>query len=105
MKLGIIIPRSDPESVYDTLRLAVYALKYGDEAKVFLSGAGVEIDRIKTHGSCPTTGPGSLELRRTLLACGSCLKLRESQGSDTCPLSSMSDEYEIIRESDKVLSV
>ena len=58
MKLGIIIPRSDPESVYDTLRLAVYALKYGDEAKVFLSGAGVEIDQIENSRFMSDNRPG-----------------------------------------------
>ena len=31
------------------------------------------------------------------LACGKCLKLRESEGSEICPLSTLKDFYEIVR--------
>ena len=106
MKLGIIITRSDPESVYNTLRLAVYALKQGDEVKIFLSGAGVEMDRIEdSKFNIRQEAQAVLDAGGRFFACGSCLKLRESRGMDMCPLSSLSDEYEIICESDKVLSV
>jgi uncharacterized protein involved in oxidation of intracellular sulfur len=37
-------------------------------------------------------------------ACGTCLKLRQSQGTELCPLSTMADLYEIIRDSDRVVS-
>jgi len=40
----------------------------------------------------------------TILACGTCLKLRNSSGSELCPLSTMKDLYEIIRDSDKVVT-
>ena len=39
-----------------------------------------------------------------ILACGTCLKIRHSEGSELCPLSTMKDLYEIIRDSDKVIS-
>ncbi len=38
------------------------------------------------------------------LACGTCLKLRESAGSEVCPLSTLKDLYEIVRDSDRVLT-
>ncbi len=39
-----------------------------------------------------------------ILACGTCLKIRHSEGSEMCPLSTMGDLYEIVQESDKVLT-
>ena len=47
MKLGLIISQTDPETVFNALRLALYSLKQGDEVRVFLSGRGVEIDQIE----------------------------------------------------------
>jgi len=38
-------------------------------------------------------------------ACGSCLKLRDSAGSEICPLSTLKDEYEIVRDCEKVVTV
>lgn len=39
-----------------------------------------------------------------ILACGTCLKIRQQNGSELCPLSTMKDLYELIRESDKVVT-
>ena len=38
------------------------------------------------------------------LACGTCLKLRESEGSEICPLSTLKDLYEIVRDSDRLVT-
>ncbi|MBI2434948.1 MAG: DsrE family protein [Candidatus Hydrogenedentes bacterium] len=106
MKLGIIISRSDPESVYNILRLGVYAVNQGDEVKVFLSGAGVEIDRIDDASfDVRQQAQALLDAGGAFFACGSCLKLRASQGTEVCPLSTLRDEYDIVRDSDKVLSI
>ena len=40
----------------------------------------------------------------SILACGTCLKIRESEGSEMCPLSTMKDLYEIVKESDRVVT-
>ena len=39
-----------------------------------------------------------------LLACGTCLKLRQSEGTEMCPLSTMNDLYQLVNECDKVLT-
>ena len=39
-----------------------------------------------------------------ILACGTCLKVRGSEGTELCPLSTMKDLYELVRDSDKVVS-
>jgi len=106
MKLGMIIAQTDPETVFNALRVALYSLEQGDEVRIFLSGKGVEIDQIedpkfdvKGHARKVLDAGGEF------LACGACLKLRDSEGSEVCPLSTLKDHYEIVRDSDKVITV
>jgi uncharacterized protein involved in oxidation of intracellular sulfur len=106
MKLGIIITQTEPETVFNALRLALYAVKQGDEVKIFLSGRGVEIDKI-TDASFDVKAEAEkfLSAGGKFFACGTCLKLRNSNGSELCPLSTLKDHYEIVRDSDRVITV
>jgi uncharacterized protein involved in oxidation of intracellular sulfur len=106
MKLGMIITQTDPETVFNGLRLALYSLEQGDEVRIFLSGKGVEIDRIEDP-KFDVKGQAQkvLEAGGQFLACGACLKLRDSEGSEVCPLSTLKDQYEIVRDSDRVISL
>ena len=105
MKLGIIIYSNDAETVWNAFRLGVFSLKQKEAVKVFLLGKGVECESIDT-GKFKVTEQIKLfvDCGGNILACGSCLKIRNSQGSETCPLSTMKDLYDIIKESDKVLT-
>jgi len=105
MKLGMIITQTDPETVFNALRLALYSLEQGDEVRIFLSGKGVEIDRIEDP-KFDVKGQARKVLNAggQFLACGTCLKRRKSEGSEMCPLSTLKDHYEIVRDSDKVLT-
>lgn len=106
MRLGIIITQIDPETVFNTLRLAEYSLEQGDEVRIFLSGKGVEIDRIEDHiFNVKKQARAVLDAGGEFLACGTCLKLRDSEGSEICPLSTLKDHYEVIRDSDRVINV
>jgi sulfur relay (sulfurtransferase) complex TusBCD TusD component (DsrE family) len=106
MKLGIIITQTDPETVFNALRLAHYSLKQGDQVRIFLSGRGVEIDQIKdSKFDVKTQAQQVLDAGGQFFACGSCLKLRNSAGSEICPLSTLKDHYEIVRDSDKVITI
>lgn len=106
MKLAISITQTDPETVFNALRLANYSLKQKDEVKIFLSGRGVEIDCITdTKFDVKKLARDVLDAGGAFFACGTCLKLRESDGSEICPLSTMKDQYEIIRDADKVVTV
>lgn len=106
MKLGIIITHTDAETVFNALRLALYSLQQGDEVRLFLSGKGVEIDRIEDPKfKVKPLAQQVLDAGGQFLACGACLKLRDSKGSDICPLSTLKDQYEVVRDSDKVLMV
>lgn len=106
MKLGIIITQTDPETVFNTLRLAFYRLEQGDRVRIFLSGRGVEIDRIE-DAKFDVRGLAQKVLTAggQFHACGACLKLRDSDGSEVCPLSTLKDHYEIVRDSDRVVTV
>ena len=105
MKLGLVIAQTDPETVFNALRLALYSLEQGDEVRIFLSGKGVEIDRIEdTRFDVKGQAQKVLNAGGQFLACGTCLKLRKSGGSEICPLSTLKDHYDIVRDSDKVLT-
>lgn len=106
MKLGVIITQTDPETVFNALRLALYSLKQGDEVRIFLSGRGVEIDRIEDARFNVKAEAGKfLAAGGRIFACGTCLKLRNSEGSELCPLSTLKDHYEIVRDSDRVITI
>ncbi len=105
MKLGIIISQTEPETVFNALRLANYGLKHGDTVKIFLVGKGVELDKITDPKfNVREQTVAVLAAGGQFLACGTCLKLRESAGSAVCPLSTLKDLYEIIRDSDRLLT-
>ena len=47
--------------------------------------------------------PGNLSHDKggQILVCGTCLKLRHTDGTELCPLSTMANLYKLINESDK----
>jgi sulfur relay (sulfurtransferase) complex TusBCD TusD component (DsrE family) len=105
MKLGIVIYSEDSETVWNAFRLGNFALTQKDEVKVFLLGKGVESESIDTEKFKVTEQMKILVSNGgKIFACGSCLKIRYSEGSETCPLSTMKDMYSIIAESDKVIT-
>ncbi|ACB77726.1 DsrE family protein [Opitutus terrae] len=105
MKLGIILSQTEPETVFNALRLANYALKQGDSVKIFLMGKGVALDQIDdARFAVREQAQAVLAAGGQFLACGTCLKLRASEGSEICPLSTLKDLYEVVRDSDRVLS-
>jgi len=106
MKLGMIITQTDPETVFNALRLALYSLDQGDEVRIFLSGKGVEIDQIEDPKfNVRAQSQEFLDAGGELFACGTCLKLRGSEGSEVCLLSTLADHYEIVRDSDRLVTV
>lgn len=105
MKLGIVIYSNDPETVWNAFRLGVFSLKKSDAVKVFLLAKGVESESLDTE-KFRVTEEMSLFIKSggEILACGTCLKIRQSEGSEMCPISTMEDLYKIICESDKVVT-
>lgn len=105
MKLGIVISTMEPETVFNALRLGNFALARKDEVNVFLVAKGVEIDRIESEAfDVKAQARALLDAGGKIMACGTCLKLRKSGGSDLCPLSSMKDLYDLVASSDRVVT-
>ncbi|MDP3744985.1 MAG: DsrE family protein [Methylotenera sp.] len=105
MKLGIVIYSNESETVWNAFRLGVFSCKQGDTVSVFLLGMGVEAeslisDKFNVVGQMHSF----LEAGGSILACGTCLKIRQSEGSDICPISTMQDLHALILDSDRLLS-
>ena len=106
MNLGIIIYSSDAETVWNAFRLGVFSLQEGDKVKTFLLAIGVECEKlVDDKFNVMEQMQLFVDNGGEILACGTCLKIRNSEGSELCPLSTMKDLYEMIRDSDKVISV
>ena len=105
VKLGIVIYSSDSETVWNAFRLGVFASKKDDTVKIFLLAKGVEWESLDTDKFHITEEMQTfVQSGGEILACGTCLKIRQSEGSDLCPLSTMEDLYNIIDESDKTVT-
>lgn len=105
MKLGVVVYSNDSETVWNAFRFANFAVKEGDDVQVFLLGKGVECESLDTDKFTVTDQLRTLvDNGGTIFACGSCLKIRQSEGSDVCPVSTMRDLYELVRNSDKIVT-
>lgn len=106
MKIGIVISQNRPETVWNALRIANFSRNMQDEVRVFLIGEGVEAEvvdiveefRIGEQLQAFTAGGGKI------WACSTCLSLRQLQVSDHIQHGTLSELYEIIRQSDKLLT-
>jgi uncharacterized protein involved in oxidation of intracellular sulfur len=106
MKLGIILSTNNAETNWNAFRLANLAITKGDDVTIFLLGEGVEYEKNSsdTFNIRQQVDTFLLSDRAKILACGTCMKSRNKQGSDTCPISGLTELYEITAVSDKVLS-
>ena len=105
MKLGIVIHGNESETVWNAFRLGIYSLGQDDTVRVFLLGKGVECEQLDTEQFKVTEQMSDfVDKGGDILACGTCLKIRQQKGSDICPLSTMADLYELVSDSDRVLT-
>ena|SRR3989338_8683668 len=104
-KIGVIISSNDAETCWNAFRFANFCLNSKDEAKVFLIGKGVEYQQISSaEFNIVEQAEKLLGAGGKIFACGTCLKQRNSSGSNLCPISTMQDMYKIIAESDKIVT-
>lgn len=104
MKIGIILSNTDPELVWNALRFANTAILGGHQVKIFLLGAGVEIENIKSEKFDVQDQLAKFnEQSGIMLACGTCVKSRQMQFG-ACPISTMKDMLKLVEESDRVLT-
>lgn len=105
MKIGIIISSNDAETCWNALRYANFALNQKDDVSVFFMGKGVEYQKISTD-KFNTINQAEIFIKEKgrIFACGTCIKSREQAASQMCPISTMKDMYDIIKESDKIIT-
>ena len=105
MKLGIIIFSTDSEVVFNAFRLANFSLEKEDEVSVFLMAKGVEFESLDSEQfPIVLLANQFIEKFGNILACGTCLDLRNQNSTELCPMSTMNDLYELIRDCDKTVS-
>lgn len=105
MKFGIIVYSTDAEVVFNAIRLANYSLTEKDDVRLFLLASGVEYESLDSvHFPIIDLAQSFLNQGGHIMACGTCLKLRQKDGSELCPLSSMKDLYQLVRDCDKTVT-
>ena len=105
MKLTIMLSNSNAETNWNALRLANLALGKGDGVSTFLIGEGVEYGK---HSSprfdIQNQVERFLESGGKILACGTCMAVRKQGSTKECPQGGIEDLYNLIVESDKVIT-
>lgn len=105
MKIGVVISSNDAETCWNAIRYANFAIGQKDEVKIFFMGKGVEYQKIGTDKfNTVSQAEKFMQSGGKIYACGSCIKSREQEGTEMCPINTMKDMYEIIKESDKVVT-
>lgn len=105
MKIGVVISSNDAETCWNALRYANFALGQKDDVKVFLTGKGVEYQQVSTEKfNTIEQAEKFLQASGKVYACGTCLKSRNQESSEMCPVSTMKDLYDIVKESDRVVT-
>lgn len=105
MKIGIILETKELEKAWNAFRFAATAKKQGHEVKVFLMGEAVECEGL-THEKYNVDEQlkAFVNVGGEILACGTCLKSRQLNESDACPMSTMIDCVNLVVWADKTLT-
>ncbi len=105
MKIGIILETKEFEKAWNAFRFAVTAKKQGHEVRVFLMGEAVECEGL-THDKYNVDEQlkAFVSVGGEILACGTCLKSRQLEGSGSCPVSTMIDCVDLVVWADKVVT-
>ena len=105
MKFLLIVNTSEPETVWNALRLGSTALGRADEVSLFLLGPGVEIESIGAERfDVPERLAHFLERGGQVLSCGTCLLHRGLDEAEGCPISTMDELVGLSEDADRVLT-
>ena len=105
MKIGIILETKEYEKAWNAFRFAVTAKKQGHEVKLFLMGEAVECEGL-THEKYNVDEQLKkfVEVGGEILACGTCLKSRNLDSTEACPISTMVDCVNLVVWADKMVT-
>ena len=105
MKIGIIVYSNSPETVWNAFRFGNFALSMGDEVRAFLIGKGVgsqslDMDMFKVSEQIQTF----LDDGGKIFICGTCLEIHQLKAPETFTVATLKELYDIVSESDKVVT-
>lgn len=106
MKLAIVLSTKHAETNWNALRLANLALKKGDKVNVFLLGEAVEYTSASNEKfNIRQQVDAFLKSDNAeIVACGTCMAIRNQESSQECPEGGIEDLYNLIANSDKVIT-
>ncbi len=106
MKIGVILNTNDAETCWNCFRFGDEAISKNHLIKIFLLGRGVEVESVKDIKFPLLKSSIKKFVKRggVILACGTCLKSRSKEGTNTCPISTMNDLLKLVEECDNVLT-
>lgn len=105
LKIGVVLGTNEPETAWNAFRFAVKALDSGHTVRVFLLGPGVESEGIRQGAyDVPEQMQAFADRGGELLACGTCLRSRQMEGSDLCPISTMQDLVDLTTWAERVVT-
>ena len=111
MNLGIIIYSNDPETMSRAFELATHALKQGDRVSVSLLAKGVEVENLSKYDARSGQAfrlagqmQDIVDAGGKIFASGECIDFRGVNAPRLCTLSTMKDVYDMVRNSDKVVT-
>lgn len=105
MKFGIVLETKEYEKAWNAFRFANTSKKNGHEVKVFLMGEAVECEGlIHEKYNVDEQLHKFVDEGGEVLACGTCLKSRNKEGTEVCPLSTMIDCVKMVEWADKVIT-
>lgn len=106
MKLAILLSTKQAETNWSAFRLANLALAKGDMVTIFLTGEGVEYEQNSSFQFNINEQVGKFlqSDRAKIVACGTCMAIRKQGGTKECPEGGIEDLYNLIAESDKIIT-
>ncbi len=104
-KIGIVLSTNDPEEVWNAFRFGNVALKKNHTVRIFLVNKGVEVEDVKSE-RFPVNEQLQkfVENKGEILACGTCMKNRQKESSDFCPIATMDELLEIVEDSERIVT-
>ncbi len=105
MKIGIILETKEFEKAWNAFRFANTAKKLGNDVKVFLMGEAVECEGLKNEKyNVDEQLKIFSSIGGEILACGTCLKSRDLNSPESCPISTMVDCVNMVIWADKIVT-
>ncbi len=105
MKIGIVLETKEDEKAWNAFRFGVKALGDDHTVRTFLLGEAVECEGVTGEPyDVAEQMKNFLEGGGQILACGTCLRSRNMEGSETCPVSTMQDLLDLVVWADRVVN-